>query len=147
MLSYFDFGLTTDMKSYASLLYQYGGEFYNEEKTASALDSTEAYQAFETMTQLYTDYKIPKTFDFVNRFRSGQMPLAVTSYTAYNQLSVFAPEIEGKWGMTVLPGVVDSAGNIHNTGGHHGDRPQVIMKNSDNIDDAWDLPQVVVTGI
>ena len=75
------------------------------------------------MTQLYTDYKIPKTFDFVNRFRSGQMPLAVTSYTAYNQLSVFAPEIEGKWGMTVLPGVVDSEGNIKSTSGrcvlHH----------------------------
>lgn len=136
MLSYFDFGLTTDMKSYASLLYQYGGEFYNEEKTASALDSTEAYQAFETMTQLYTDYKIPKTFDFVNRFRSGQMPLAVTSYTAYNQLSVFAPEIEGKWGMTVLPGVVDSEGNIHNTAATTV-TGSVIMKNSDNIDDAW----------
>lgn len=138
MLSYFDFGLTTDMKSYASLLYQYGGEFYNTEKTASALNSTQAYQAFETMTQLYTDYKIPKAFDFANRFRSGQMPLAVTSYAVYNQLSVFAPEIEGKWGMTVLPGVVDSEGNIHNTAATTVSG-SVIMKNSEHVDDAWEF--------
>lgn len=138
MLSYFDFGLTTDMKSYASLLYQYGGEFYNAEKTATALDSAQAYQAFETMTQLYTDYKIPKAFDFVNRFRSGQMPLAITSYANYNQLSVFAPEIEGKWGMTVLPGVVDGEGNIHNTAATTV-TGSVIMKSSERVNDAWEF--------
>lgn len=136
MLSYFSFGLTTDMKSYASLLYQHGGTFYNDGKTASILDSTEAYQAFETMTQMYTDYKIPKTFDFANRFRSGQMPLAITSYTAYNQLSVFAPEIEGKWGMTVLPGIVDEEGNINNTAAATVSGA-IILKNTDNLDDAW----------
>lgn len=135
-LSYFDFGLTTDMKSYASLLYQQGGEFYNSDKTASMLNQPEAYEAFRTMTRLYTDYKIPKTFDFVNRFRSGQMPLAITSYTAYNQLSVFAPEIEGKWGMTTLPGVIDKEGNINNTATTTVSGA-IIMKDSENIDDAW----------
>lgn len=38
--------------------------------------------------------------------------------------------------MTVLPGVVDSEGNIHNTAATTV-TGSVIMKNSDNIDDAW----------
>lgn len=136
MLSYFDFGFSTDMKNYATLLYQYGGTFYNETQTAPLLDSSEAYSAFRTMTRLYTDYKIPKTYDFVNRFRSGQMPLAVASYTAYNQLSVFAPEIEGKWGMTTLPGVVDENGEIRNTAAVNVSGA-IIMKDTDNLDAAW----------
>lgn len=135
-LSGFDFGFTTDLKNYASLLYQQGGAFYNESKTASLLSEPEAYTAFHMMTRLYTDYEIPKAFDFANRFRSGQMPLAVSSYTSYNQLSVFAPEIEGLWGMTTLPGIMDEEGNVNNaaavtvTGA-------IIMKDSENIDDAW----------
>lgn len=135
-LAGFDFGFTTDIKNFASLLFQHGGTFYNDEQTAACLDETEAYTAFNMMTRMYTDYQIPQVFDFMNRFRSGQMPLAVTDYTMYNQLSVFAPEIEGLWGMTTLPGVVQEDGSIDNTAvctvtG------AVIMQNTKNQDAAW----------
>lgn len=136
MLSYFDFGMLPDEKNFEMLLYQHGGTLYNEEHTASKLDSTEAYSAFDIMTRLYTDYKIPKSYDFVNRFRSGQMPLAIASYSAYNQLSVFAPEIEGKWGMTTLPGTVDEEGNKVNTAVATV-TGSIILSNSDSVDDAW----------
>lgn len=135
-LSGFDFGFTTDVKNYASLLYQHGGRFYNDDKTAACLDETAAYTAFHMMTDMYTDYQIPLTFDFMNRFRSGQMPLAVTDYTIYNQLSVFAPEIEGMWGMTTLPGVIREDGTINNTAVCT-TTGAVLLKNSENVEAAW----------
>lgn len=135
-LAGFDFGFTTDVKNYASLLYQHGGIFYNEEKTRACLDETEAYTAFNMMTRMYTDYQIPLAFDFMNRFRSGEMPLAVTDYSAYNQLSVFAPEIEGLWGMSPLPGVRQEDGSIDNTAACTV-TGAVIMKNSEHVDAAW----------
>lgn len=132
----FDFGLPTSLSSFGNFLYQYGGSFYNEDNTASAFNTAEAIKAFETLTTMYTDYGIPKTYDFANRFRSGQMPLAVADFISYNQLSVFAPEIEGNWGMVPLPGVEDETGNVNNTAictvtG------AVILANSNAVDASW----------
>ena len=110
-----DFGLSPSISSFGSQLYQYGGSFYNEEHTASAFHTAEAIAAFETLTTMYTDYGIPKSYDFANRFRSGQMPLAVADFTSYNQLSIFAPEIEGRWSMCPIPGVEDASGNVNYT--------------------------------
>lgn len=132
----FDFGMMPTMNNYGNLLYQNGGSFYNETNTASAFNDAEAITAFETMTTLYTDYSIPQSFDFANRFRSGQMPVAITEFTSYNQLSIFAPEIEGLWGMLPIPGIEDENGNIDNTAlctvtG------SVILANSDFVDESW----------
>lgn len=137
-LAGFDFGFTADVKSYASLLYQNGGTFYNEDKTKASLDATEAYTAFNMMTRMYTDYQIPLAFDFMNRFRSGEMPLAITSFSSYNQLSVFAPEIEGLWGMSPLPGVIQEDGSIDNTAACTV-TGTVIMKNSEHVDASWEF--------
>ena len=137
-LAGFDFGFTADVKSYASLLYQNGGTFYNEDKTKACLDETEAYTAFNMMTRMYTDYQIPLSFDFMNRFRSGEMPLAITTFSSYNQLSVFAPEIEGLWGMSALPGVIHEDGSIDNTAACTV-TGTVIMKNSEHVEASWEF--------
>ncbi len=134
----FDFGMQSSMNSYGSLLYQYGGSFYNEDNTASAFNTAEAIAAFEMMTSLYTDYGIPKSYDFANRFRSGQMPLAIADFTAYNQLSIFAPEIEGLWGMLPIPGVKDEEGNIDNTA-LCSVTGAVILEKSDAVEEAWEF--------
>ena len=117
-------------------LYQYGGSFYNDDNTASGLNSEQAIKAFETYTAMYTDYGIPLSYDFANRFRSGEMPLAVADITAYNQLSVFAPEIAELWGVCPLPGVEREDGTVDNravctvTG-------SVILSTTDAADAAW----------
>ena len=132
----FDFGLPTSINTFGSFLYQNGGSFYNDTNTASAFGTAQAIESFEMMTAMYTDYGLPISYDFANRFRSGQMPLAVAEFTSYNQLSVFAPEIEGLWGMLPIPGIEDEEGNIDNmalctvTG-------SVILANSDYIEEAW----------
>ena len=135
-LHYFDFGMQPTLQNFASMLYQEKGNFYIDNNRSSAFNTPESISAFERMTQLYTDYAIPKAFDFANRFRSGQMPLAICDYTAYNQLSVFAPEIDGLWGMMPLPGVADEDGNIRNTSACIV-TGCVILSDSKRQNDAW----------
>lgn len=97
-------GIIPDYTSYAMFLYQWGGRYYTEDDTASALDSEEAIAAFKRWSGNYSDYNMPIAYDFANRFRTGEMPLAIGDYTNYNYLSVFAPEIKGQWGFTLVPG-------------------------------------------
>lgn len=132
----FDFGIPSTINSYGNFLYQNGGSFYNETNTASAFNTAEAIKAFEIITTMFTDYGLPKSYDFANRFRSGQMPLAVAEYTSYNQLSIFAPEIEGLWGMLPIPGVEDEEGIINNTA-LCSVTGAVILSNSDYQEEAW----------
>ena len=61
-------------------------------------------QAFDFYTSLYTDYGLPKEFDFISRFRSGEMPLGIADFTTFNVLAVSAPEIRGLWDFTFIPG-------------------------------------------
>ena len=57
----------------------------------------------------------PYSYDFANRFRTGEMPIGFATYTAtYNQLKVFATEIEGLWSFYPMPGIMDEDGNINN---------------------------------
>lgn len=131
-----DFGLPNTLNIFGTFLYQNEGSFYTDDGTASMLNSEEAVNAFYTLTKMYTDYGIPLAYDFANRFRSGEMPLAVASFTSYNQLSVFAPEIEGRWGMLPIPGVENAEGTVNNvamcsvTGAS-------IMEKSENKEEAW----------
>ncbi len=68
------------------------------------LDSNTALDCFKQACELFTMYGFPMTFDFANRFRTGEMPIAVADYSSYNQLTIFAPEISGLWKMSPLPG-------------------------------------------
>ena len=79
------------------------------------LDSNGALDAFQRTTEWFTLYGQPITYDFANRFRTGEMPIAIASYTLYNQLKVFAPEISGLWEFVQLPGVEQEDGTINHT--------------------------------
>jgi len=110
--NYLSFGLLPAMNNYAVLMYQNQGTLYNGTSDATLLNSIENVKAFTMFAELYTDYQQPIAFDFANRFRTGQMPLAVMDFTAYNQLSVFAPEIKGLWGVRKVPGTIQEDGSI-----------------------------------
>ena len=96
-------GITPDYTTYAMFLYQHGGEYYTADGKASGLDTEEAIEAFKQWSGNYVNYGMPVSYDFANRFRNGEMPLAIGDYTNYSYLSVFAPEIKGLWGFTVVP--------------------------------------------
>ena len=105
-------GMHTDYKVF---LYQKEGELYADNGMRINLDSNVALDAFNTMCNMFTMYSFPYKYDFANRFRTGEMPIGFASYTAtYNQLKVFATEIEGLWGFYPLPGYADENGDINN---------------------------------
>lgn len=95
-----------------TFLYQQGGSLYNEDGTASAVDSEEAQKAFEQFADLYTVYDVPVSANFYNRFRSGQMPLGISSFATYLMLATAAPEIDGKWAVAPVPATVREDGTL-----------------------------------
>lgn len=131
-------GINPDYTTYAMYLYQHGGSFYADGGKRSGLDSEEAIAAFQMWTSNYADYRMPVTFDFANRFRSGEMPLSIGDYTNYNYLTVFAPEIRGLWGFTVVPAYYDAAGN-ENRQVSAWESASIIMETSDKKDKAWEF--------
>ena len=106
-------GMHTEYKIF---LYQMGGELFADDGMRINLDSNVALTAFEKMCNMFTMYGFPYTYDFSNRFRTGEMPIGIASYCGtYNQLKVFATEIEGCWGFYPLPGELDpKTGEINN---------------------------------
>ena len=113
--NYLDFGLLPTLGNYAMQLYQSGGAVYTDDGRGSRLSDETSVRVFERFTRLYTEYLQPVAFDFANRFRTGEMPVAVMDLSAYNQLSVFAPEISGLWGMLPVPGTVREDGTLDRT--------------------------------
>lgn len=109
------FGVPVSINSYLAFLFQNGGEVYLNGGRRSAFADTTAVKSMEKYTKLFTQYGLPLAFDFANRFRSGEMPVAIADYLQYNQLTVFAPEIKGLWSMLPIPGTADETGNINQT--------------------------------
>ena len=93
-----------DLSLYFSLLFQYGGNMYNEAGTKTTVDTEAGIRAFDDYVRYFNDYGIPTVYDFVSRFRSGEMPIGIAAYSTYNTLMVSAPEIRGLWDFTVIPG-------------------------------------------
>jgi ABC-type glycerol-3-phosphate transport system substrate-binding protein len=126
---------------FSTMFYQNDGEFYINGNTESGFNEGMGPEVFETWTRFYTDYSFPVEANFVNRFRSGQMPIGVTYYNIYNTLSVFAPEIRGKWDFSSVPGTeyIDDFGQTQirretvstNTG-------VMIMDQSSKKDASWE---------
>ncbi|MDR0293994.1 MAG: extracellular solute-binding protein [Oscillospiraceae bacterium] len=123
---------------YAMFLYQYGGKYYNEGATRSALDSEEAYQAFKLYTELFTDYKLDKDTSVEERFRTGEAPIIIQDYIFYNTLQVSAPDLKGLWGFTPVPATVDAAGGLNRSVGSFGSAC-IIMESAASPEQSWEF--------
>ncbi|WP_317890787.1 extracellular solute-binding protein [Paenibacillus arenilitoris] len=122
--------------AFAMLLYQNGGEFYQDNGMKSALDSEISMQVFKRWSQFYTNYKFPLQADFANRFRTGEMPIGIADYTTYNMLTVMAPEIKGLWDFTIVPGTERKDGSVRHEVASH-TTAVMMLDNADDKDAAW----------
>jgi ABC-type glycerol-3-phosphate transport system substrate-binding protein len=104
-----------DLSMYFSLLFQNGGDMYNDAGTLTTVNTEEGVKAFDEYVRYFNDYGIPTVYDFVSRFRSGEMPIGIAPYSTYNTLMVSAPEIRGLWDFTLIPGTErqDSTGKTY----------------------------------
>nr|WP_154959068.1 extracellular solute-binding protein [Paenibacillus xylanexedens] len=122
--------------TFAMLLYQNDGKFYNEDGKKSALDSEISMEAFKRWTQFYTNYKFPLKADFPNRFRTGEMPIGIADYTTYNMLTVLAPEIRNLWDFTIVPGTQLPDGSIRHEVAS-ASSAVMMLENASNKEAAW----------
>jgi len=107
-----EIGLSADTNVY---LYQMGGTLFADDGMRINLDSNVGLEAFTMMCDMYTMYSFPYSYNFSNRFRTGEMPIGIGGYCGtYNTLVVFATEIRGLWQFFPLPGIADEEGNINN---------------------------------
>jgi len=108
-----EIGVNTNYKIF---LYQSNGDLYADRGMRINLDSAKGLAAFEKMCNMFTQHSFPYSYNAANRFRTGEMPIILADYTGlYNQLKVFATEIEGKWTFVPVPGTVQEDGSINNT--------------------------------
>ena len=119
-----------DISVLNSMIYQNGGDIYDKDAKHTVIDTESGVAAFKQYTSLYNDYGLLTIYDFVSRFRTGEMPLGVASYATYNTLMVSAPEIRGLWDFTLFPGTVQKDGTIDRT--VHTDGLCCLMVATDN---------------
>nr|AGS51906.1 N-acetyl-D-glucosamine ABC transport system, sugar-binding protein [uncultured bacterium contig00002] len=127
-----------DFSNFLAHLFQRGGRLYNEDGSRTLLDTEIAIEAFDFYTKLYTHYKAPVVYDFINRFRTGEMPIAFADYSLFNTLEVFAPEIRGLWGFALMPGLKKENGVVDRSVST-GTLAAMIFSQSDYQDQAWEF--------
>lgn len=123
---------------YPTLLLQNGNGLYSDDFKSTKFDTTVAIDAFKSWCDYYTQYNFPLYKDDFNRFRTGEMPLAITGYTFYNQLMTAAPEIRNLWEMYLLPGTLKEDGTVDRTTASSG-TASMILKSVKNLDAAWEF--------
>ncbi|WP_062494479.1 extracellular solute-binding protein [Paenibacillus sp. 32O-W] len=124
-------------KEYSYYFYQNGVEFYEPGGLKTGLDRPEAYKAFKQWTDLFNTYALEREVpSFYQHFRSGTMPIGISDYNMYVQLSAAAPELNGRWGIALIPGTRQPDGTISRWAGG-GQRTGVIFKKSEKVEEAW----------
>ena len=127
-----------DMSVLYSMIYQEGGSLYNSTGDKSLIDSEAGIHAFKTYTSLYNNYGLPLIYDFMSRFRTGEMPVGIANYTTYNTIVVGAPEIRNLWDFTYLPGTVNEKGEINRSNAASGVCCMMINNHNEAVEsDAW----------
>ena len=122
---------------YMPFLYQSGGSIWADEGMRINLDSEVALFAFNKMCNMFTQYSFPYDYSGANRFRTGEMPILISGYTGlYNQLKVFATELDGCWTFVPVPGTLKEDGTIDN---HilSGSSALVMVSGAKHVEDAW----------
>lgn len=125
-------------QNYQIFMYQMGEELWADDGMRINLDTNTSLEAFETMCNMFTQYSLPVDYDFANRFRTGEMPIAIRNYTEYNNVVIFATEIAGLWEFGPIPGYVQEDGTINNIA-MSGTEALVMMSGADDIESAWEF--------
>lgn len=101
-------------KSLDMFILQHDADIYADGGVHIAYGGDTQLDAFTTMTEFFTLYTLPISYDASNRFRTGEMPLIISDLVSfYNQFTAFATELKGLWGFANVPGVMREDGTIN----------------------------------
>lgn len=123
---------------YMSMYKQQGLEIYSSDGKTCLLDSVESIEIFRFFTNLYTNYGFPLSYNFLNRFRTGEMPIGISGLSFYNEIAVAAPEIEGLWDIAQIPGTRKADGTIERVAVSNASGA-MILSSTKNKEGAWEF--------
>ena len=109
-----------------------------EEGIVTRLTDSDAYDSFEQWVNFYVQYDFDLYKDDFNRFRTGEMPIVISTYGLYNNLSEAAPEIAGQWVMAPIPGTRQADGNLNRATSASG-TCSIMLENCKNKEAAWEF--------
>lgn len=125
---------------FPTLLAQKGMSVYKETEdgVTTNLLTEESYESFKQWSDFYVQYNFDLYKDDFNRFRTGEMPIVISSYALYNNLIEVAPEITGQWIMTAIPGTEKADGSIDRSTSASG-TCSIVLKNCKDKEAAWEF--------
>lgn len=95
------------LKSFTQMMpviMQYGGSLYTEDGMSAAFTTSEFIEGFTMLTNLYTKYSLDTSIsNFYSSFRNGNAPIGVSALTTYTLLRQAASELDGMWGIALMP--------------------------------------------
>lgn len=113
---YYPTARTVGMKTFLDttpIIFQSGGRLYDTYVEDVTITSEEVVEGFTALTNLFTIYNLPKDVpNFYQHFRNGDYPIGISDFGTYNLISNAAPEIDGSWGVALIPGVKDENGEV-----------------------------------
>lgn len=123
------------------LIVQNGGSLYNPTAAEGvALGNEETVNGFTTLTDLFTIYNLPVNIDnFYQHFRNGDMPIGIADYATYNMLTNAAPELDGSWEVSVIPGTVQEDGTIDRSVCGCAESTVIFKSDSEREAKAWEF--------
>lgn len=117
---------------------QRGLEIYTKDGKNCLLDTADSIETFRTFTNLFSNYGFPLTYNFSNRFRTGEMPIGISGLSFYNEIAIAAPEIDGLWDIAQIPGTRKPDGSIDRTAVSSASGA-MILASSERKEDAWEF--------
>jgi len=126
------------VNGFAMLLFQNQSNLYKDNGKRVDINTEAGIEAFSKWTQLYSEYSLLLSYNFVNRFRSGDMPIGIADYSTFNTLEVSAPEISGLWSMHLVPGTMQQDGKIRNIA-MSTTTSAMIMKTTSLPEQSWEF--------
>ena len=123
---------------FPSMVMQSGLSLYTDDLRASTLTSEATINVFSKWTDYYTKQTLDVTMDFYNRFRTGTCPLGISTIATYTTLAAVAGELDGKWGVSAIPGTMREDGTIDHTSSGGGTSCG-MFKTSENPELAWEF--------
>lgn len=127
------------LSGFTMMLLQNGGSYYSADGKSSAIGSPEAYQAFKSWTNLYSQYEVDEESNLFTRMRMGETPIGIGGYSAYIQFLTSAPELYGRWGIVPVPGTIKEDGTLNRQTGSISNTANIILAQSDKQDAAWEF--------
>ncbi len=139
----FSIPLSTDREGFKGFqqtmpfVYQKGGDVYATHGMGASLDDPLTIAGLQDMVDLYRIYGFQSNVrSFFNSFRSGVIPLGISSYETYLQLQTTAPELADLWDIALAPGERDENGTVLRYQAAV-DTATMILSNTQRADEAY----------